>query len=640
MDNEKFGKFIKELRLKNNMTQKDLATKLNLTDKAISKWERGLSFPDITMLNLLAEIFNVDVSEILNSEYGKKENLDIESIVNERLNKIKDKEEKKKIRINKIKKILGIISFILAIIFLILQLGYIFVLSKYDYEYIWDQLLYIVNEVIILFGTISIICLGKKLKMKYAISTSICILLTFINILFGINNTSKTTSIIDFSKNFSNILVIKQDKFDGKATVYKNLKFIVFARPKDNLEGGVNGKIKTHWITSDICCVTYIDNKDMVREYVATYGDRGDGSSYYYVKNAINGEWQNFSQDSNITTLRTNSNGITIFKNGNKEEFLNTDCEQFGTIALVLYKGSVPKYVISLNENCELDEKTDIIKKGGTINLTEVSMDRVVTEELNCIIHKDDNLENYRVIDLDKYEYKIKDSILYIRYDDNEIKEVPGNFSDVQNQYTEYNYQISDYKTMFFNKVGDKKYLIYSDDKGENWNKVEISNKYSIVNIHFINKNLGFMLEFEDIAMGDAIGSIMKTTDGGKTWEAVYYGIENKNDKIFKTSSNIYFLNENIGFLTMPDTNGEYCKLYITTDGGETFNLVNIEFEQNNIYDYYNLPKLEGNRLLNLVISQGADGDYNGGNSKVFYSYDEGKSWNLYINSKDTSQNS
>ena len=74
MDNQKFGKFIKELRKKSNMTQKELGEKLNVTDKAVSKWERGLSFPDITIINSLAETFGITSSEILNAELGEKEN--------------------------------------------------------------------------------------------------------------------------------------------------------------------------------------------------------------------------------------------------------------------------------------------------------------------------------------------------------------------------------------------------------------------------------------------------------------------------------------------------------------------------------------------------------------------------------------
>ena len=68
MDNEKFGKFIKELRNEKGLTQKELGEKLNITDKAISKWERGLSFPDIALLNSLASFFNVDISELLNGK--------------------------------------------------------------------------------------------------------------------------------------------------------------------------------------------------------------------------------------------------------------------------------------------------------------------------------------------------------------------------------------------------------------------------------------------------------------------------------------------------------------------------------------------------------------------------------------------
>ena len=55
MDNVKFGQFIAKLRKEKNMTQKELAEKLHLTDKAISKWERGLSFPDIATLKPLSE---------------------------------------------------------------------------------------------------------------------------------------------------------------------------------------------------------------------------------------------------------------------------------------------------------------------------------------------------------------------------------------------------------------------------------------------------------------------------------------------------------------------------------------------------------------------------------------------------------
>lgn len=68
MDNIKFGKLILKLRKKQNMTQKELAEKLNVTDKAVSKWERGDSFPDITLLEPISKELGVTVSELITGE--------------------------------------------------------------------------------------------------------------------------------------------------------------------------------------------------------------------------------------------------------------------------------------------------------------------------------------------------------------------------------------------------------------------------------------------------------------------------------------------------------------------------------------------------------------------------------------------
>ena len=68
MNNQKTGKFIAELRKAKNLTQKALATQLFVSDRAVSKWERGLSFPDIGLIEKLARILEVSISEVLNGE--------------------------------------------------------------------------------------------------------------------------------------------------------------------------------------------------------------------------------------------------------------------------------------------------------------------------------------------------------------------------------------------------------------------------------------------------------------------------------------------------------------------------------------------------------------------------------------------
>ncbi len=68
MDAEKFGRFVADRRKNLNMTQKDLAAKIQVTDKAVSKWERGLGFPDINTIEVLADALEVSITELMKSE--------------------------------------------------------------------------------------------------------------------------------------------------------------------------------------------------------------------------------------------------------------------------------------------------------------------------------------------------------------------------------------------------------------------------------------------------------------------------------------------------------------------------------------------------------------------------------------------
>ncbi len=68
MDKEKTGQLITTLRKEKGLTQKQLAEALNVTDKAVSKWERGLSFPDISMLEPISEVLGISIMELLAGE--------------------------------------------------------------------------------------------------------------------------------------------------------------------------------------------------------------------------------------------------------------------------------------------------------------------------------------------------------------------------------------------------------------------------------------------------------------------------------------------------------------------------------------------------------------------------------------------
>ena len=73
MDQEKVGGIIKTLRKDRGMTQLELALCLNVTDRAVSKWERGLGCPDISLLTRLSEIFSVDIGSIIDGDMEENE---------------------------------------------------------------------------------------------------------------------------------------------------------------------------------------------------------------------------------------------------------------------------------------------------------------------------------------------------------------------------------------------------------------------------------------------------------------------------------------------------------------------------------------------------------------------------------------
>ena len=65
MNKERLGNFISGERKTLGLTQKDLAVRLHVTDKAVSKWERGMSYPDVTLLEPLAAALDLTVEELM-----------------------------------------------------------------------------------------------------------------------------------------------------------------------------------------------------------------------------------------------------------------------------------------------------------------------------------------------------------------------------------------------------------------------------------------------------------------------------------------------------------------------------------------------------------------------------------------------
>ena len=125
MDQIKIGKFIAECRKKNNLTQAQLAEKLNITDRAISKWENGKSMPDSAIMLELCEILKISVNDLLNGEVVSMENYKekTEQLI---LEMSKQKEEKDKQLLS--------LEILIAILSIIILLGFTFVAAFVEME--------------------------------------------------------------------------------------------------------------------------------------------------------------------------------------------------------------------------------------------------------------------------------------------------------------------------------------------------------------------------------------------------------------------------------------------------------------------------------------------------------------------------
>lgn len=74
MNQEKIGKFIQKCRKDKKLTQEQLAERLGITDRAVSKWERGINLPDASLMVELSAILEISVNELLTGEIIKREN--------------------------------------------------------------------------------------------------------------------------------------------------------------------------------------------------------------------------------------------------------------------------------------------------------------------------------------------------------------------------------------------------------------------------------------------------------------------------------------------------------------------------------------------------------------------------------------
>ncbi len=151
MDQIKIGKFIADERKRKGYTQKQLSEKLEISDKTISKWERGNGFPEVSLLLPLCNELEITVNELLSGERVSEEDYHKKAEEN-MVNLVKEAQENKK-------KI--ILSAMIAGLTIIAAVP-LFVLSGMPVLETWLRILLIVIGIIVIAGGISIACILDK----------------------------------------------------------------------------------------------------------------------------------------------------------------------------------------------------------------------------------------------------------------------------------------------------------------------------------------------------------------------------------------------------------------------------------------------------------------------------------------------
>ncbi len=147
----------------------------------------------------------------------------------------------------------------------------------------------------------------------------------------------------------------------------------------------------------------------------------------------------------------------------------------------------------------------------------------------------------------------------------------------------------------------------------------------------YLSDNIGYKLKVVEAAAGSRFYSLYGTKDGGNTWDTI-----NEDPFIGRggVAAGITFINEKLGFIALSHSGGSYGELYRTEDGGLSFEVVNLPEvkvalkgeETFTPFDFPGMPYKEDG-ILNILVGQGTDGDYNGNSSALYQSKDEGITW-------------
>ena len=340
------------------------------------------------------------------------------------------------IKETKIKKCSFLISLFTSVIgcsLLVLQLGYLVILKRFEFEYIHSMNQIIFNLIILCCFFINY-CLIKKKKIKIQYVLIGCLGVIIISI-FGFQYFQKTEEISSFSSNLKNRAVLKYDDDQHRLDIY-HYTYLCFARKSDTVATEING-YHGKWLTNDCYVFTYGNEENQRKVNVSTFGDRGDGISYFNIFPTLQGEWFNKNNGETKTYLKESAGQLTLKIKNKTQYFDASETKQNGTIALTLFKDEEAQYIIVLDENCILNDD-NLLDKNGTIQVYNLQKDSSVT--LYCGTYKEDKKEQEEIDNdyrkqakelVNKMDAYLKKDSTLPRFDDRDtLFKVPSSSND------------------------------------------------------------------------------------------------------------------------------------------------------------------------------------------------------------------
>lgn len=266
------------------------------------------------------------------------------------------------------KNIIGWLSLMISLGFFFLQIGYLVISRKHQVEYVDDRLFYLINIICFIFLFLALLLLIKPTKKLKLVGASILFIFIVGQIYMLISSNQIVKNTVSVSPDLKHVLSIKENMENGDVAYYRDY-YRILARPKEVLPHEIKGELKIEWLADDVAAVTFETEDNTIQQFVATYGYRGDGLSYYEVGSVIHGKWQG----ENIELI-TGTEGLTVTEKGIQKLFEWDEIEQFGTLAIVLNKNNEAVWTVALNDNFEVPSDYSLPTEGN-ITLYKATME-------------------------------------------------------------------------------------------------------------------------------------------------------------------------------------------------------------------------------------------------------------------------